>query len=207
MTIRWAARAGVGAVALFAMVAGAGAATSPGRAVATFAGGCFWCMQPAFDAVKGVTRTVVGYTGGRAEHPTYEEVSSGSTGHVEAIEVEYDPARVSYETLLDVFWHNVDPTDAGGQFCDRGPQYTSEIFVHDQAQQAAALSSKAEIEGTKPFAAPIVTRITQAGSFWPAEDYHQDYYKKNPLRYKYYRWGCGRDARLKELWGAASGGH
>jgi peptide-methionine (S)-S-oxide reductase len=189
------------------LVLGSAGAPPPDREAAVFAGGCFWCMQPAFDALPGVVRTTVGYTGGHVADPTYEQVSAGGTGHVEAIEIEYDPATISYAKLLDVFWHNVDPTDPSGQFCDRGPQYTSEIFVADDAQRVAAERSKAEIERTKPFAAPIVTRIVAAGKFWPAEDYHQDYYRKNPLRYKYYRWGCGRDARLKELWGAASGGH
>jgi peptide-methionine (S)-S-oxide reductase len=193
---------------IFAATAfGAAPTARPGVAVATFAGGCFWCMQPAFDKVHGVVKTTVGYTGGHTDHPTYEQVSAGGTGHMESIEVEYDPSKVSYDQLLSVFWHNVDPTDADGQFCDRGGQYRSAIFVHDAVQREAAERSKAELEKSKPFGQPIVTRILPAGTFWPAEEYHQDYYKKHPIRYKYYRWGCGRDQRLKALWGDAAGGH
>ncbi len=175
--------------------------------VATFAGGCFWCMQPAFDKVPGVVKTVVGYTGGHTAHPTYEEVSSGTTGHAESIEITYDPKKVSYRRLLDIFWHNVDPTTAGREFCDVGDQYRSEIFYHDAEQKRLAEASLDEIEKTKPFKDPIVTRIVPATRFWPAEDYHQDYYLKNPVRYHFYRYNCGRDERLRELWGAASGGH
>jgi peptide-methionine (S)-S-oxide reductase len=195
-------------IALAAGVASGGGAPGDGQpAVAVFAGGCFWCMQPAFDAVDGVIKTTVGYTGGHTQHPSYEEVSSGATGHYESVEVEYDPNRVSYAKLLDVFWHNVDPTDSGGQFCDRGDQYRSVIFVRDEAQRHEAESSEAQIEKVKPFPQPIVTRILPASTFWPAEEYHQQYYKKNPIRYKYYRWRCGRDQRLRELWGDAAGGH
>jgi len=168
---------------------------------ATFAGGCFWCMEAAFDKVDGVVSTTSGYTGGQTENPTYKEVSRGGTGHAESVQVVYDPQRVSYEKLLDVFWHNVDPTTAGGQFCDWGDQYRSEIFYHTPEQQQLAQQSKASLEKLKPFKDPIVTRISAAGKFYPAEEYHQDYYKKNPLRYKFYRYGCGRDQRLEELWG------
>src|SRR3982751_3166784 len=177
----------------------------PGMAVATFAGGCFWCMEPPFDKLPGVTATISGYTGGRAANPTYEQVSSGSTGHAEAVQVVYDPKKVTYETLLDVFWHNVDPTVKDRQFCDSGNQYRTAIFYHDEAQRKAAEASKAALDKSKPFKEPIVTQIVMAGPFYPAEDYHQDYYKKNPVRYQIYRSGCGRDARLKELWGSQAG--
>lgn len=177
----------------------------PGTAVAIFAGGCFWCMEPPFDALDGVLSTTSGYIGGAVDNPTYKEVSAGGTGHAEAVRIEYDPSEVSYDTLLEIFWHNVDPTDAGGQFCDRGDQYRTAIFVVDEEQRVAAETAKRELQATKPFDDPIVTPIVEAGTFWPAEEYHQDYYEKNPLRYKYYRWGCGRDARLEELWGDAAG--
>ncbi len=172
-------------------------------AKATLAGGCFWCMEPAFDAVPGVVATTVGYTGGRTKNPTYQEVSSGSTGHAEAIEVTYDPAKVGYRQLLDVFWHNVDPTDGDGQFCDRGDQYRSAIFYHDEEQRRLAEQSKKELEDGKRLPGPIVTQIVPAKEFYPAEPYHQDYYRKNPLRYRYYRGGCGRDRRLAEVWGSS----
>jgi peptide-methionine (S)-S-oxide reductase len=187
-----------------------GVAASPpaaAPATATFAGGCFWCMQPAFDAVPGVVRTTVGYTGGTEAEPTYGDVSSGATGHAESIEVTYDPARVTYEKLLDVFWHNVDPTVRDRQFCDLGHQYRTAIFYHDEAQRRAAEASQAALEAAHTVPGPIVTEIVPAGRFWPAEDYHQDYYRKNPVRYGFYRATCGRDARLRELWGAAAGGH
>jgi peptide-methionine (S)-S-oxide reductase len=169
-------------------------------ATATFAGGCFWCMQPPFDKLDGVLSTTVGYTGGEEEDPTYEEVSSGRTGHAEAIRIEYDPDRVSYEELLKVFWRNIDPTVKDRQFCDVGSQYRSAIFYESEEQKAAAERSRTALEANRPFEGAIVTEIVEAGVFYPAEDYHQDYYKKNSIRYKYYRWGCGRDARLKELW-------
>ncbi len=179
-------------------------ASGPGpTAVATFAGGCFWCMEGPFDKLPGVISTTSGYTGGQKVNPTYEEVSAGSTGHTESVQVKYDPTKVSYDKLLDVFWHNIDPTVADRQFCDRGSQYRSGIFVHDEAQRRAAEASKAAIDKIKPFKEPILTPIVAASQFWPAEEYHQDYYLKNPVRYKYYRAGCGRDARLKQLWGAA----
>jgi peptide-methionine (S)-S-oxide reductase len=177
----------------------------PGQAVATFAGGCFWCMEPPFDKLPGVTATISGYTGGRKLNPTYQEVSSGTTGHAEAVQVIYDPKKVSYEKLLDVFWHNVDPTVKDRQFCDGGNQYRTGIFFHDEAQRKAADASKAALEKSKPFKDPIVTPVEMAGTFYPAEEYHQDYYKKNPVRYQIYRNGCGRDARLKQLWGDAAG--
>jgi peptide-methionine (S)-S-oxide reductase len=168
---------------------------------ATFAGGCFWCMEMPFDNLDGVISTTSGYTGGSRENPTYKEVSQGGTGHAEAVQIVYDPAKVSYNELLDVFWHNIDPTNANGQFCDWGNQYRSEIFYHNAEQEKLARQSLAALNELKPFDAPIVTKVTQAGRFYPAEDYHQDYYQKNPVRYKFYRFGCGRDKRLEELWG------
>jgi len=179
----------------------------PGDAVATFAGGCFWCMEPPYDKLPGVVATISGYTGGRKVNPTYEEVSSGTTGHAESVTVVYDPKKVTYEKLLDVFWHNIDPTVKDRQFCDGGTQYRTAIFYHDEAQRKAAEASKAALEKSKPFREPIVTEIVMAGPFYPAEDYHQDFYMKNPVRYQLYRSGCGRDARLKQLWGDQAGGH
>jgi peptide-methionine (S)-S-oxide reductase len=179
-------------------------AIPPGKAVATFAGGCFWCMEPPFDKIPGVVSTTSGYTGGKKAHPTYEEVSSGATGHAEAVQVVYDPTKVSYEKLLDVFWHNIDPTVTDRQFCDHGSQYRTAIFVHSAEQRRLAETSKAAVEKTKTFKEPIVTPIVDAAEFWPAEDYHQDYYLKNPVRYNYYRTGCGRDSRLKQLWGSSA---
>ena len=172
-------------------------------AKATFAGGCFWCMEPPFDRVPGVVSTTSGYTGGTKVDPTYEEVSAGGTGHAESVEVLYDPAKVSYERLLDVFWHNVDPTVRDRQFCDTGHQYRTAIFYHDETQKRLAEQSKAALEKSKPFKEEIVTEIVPAGRFYPAEEYHQDYYKKNPVRYKFYRFNCGRDRRLEQLWGQA----
>jgi peptide-methionine (S)-S-oxide reductase len=174
-----------------------------GYAKATFAGGCFWCMEPPYDKLDGVISTTSGYTGGQKKNPTYEEVSSGRTGHAEAVEVVYDPKKINYEKLLDVFWHNIDPTVKDQQFCDVGSQYRTGIFYHDEEQKRLAEASKAAIEKSKPFKGAIVTEITRATEFYPAEDYHQDYYLKNPVRYKFYRNGCGRDNRLKQLWGAA----
>jgi len=174
------------------------------QAKATFAGGCFWCMEPPFDALDGVISTTSGYIGGSVDNPTYKQVSAGKTGHTEAIQIVYDPKRVSYPELLDVFWRNIDPTNANGQFCDWGSQYRSEIFFHDEEQRRFASDSKTALEELKPFEEPVVTQITAASTFWPAEDYHQDYYQKNPVRYKFYRYGCGRDKRLEELWGDGS---
>lgn len=168
---------------------------------ALFAGGCFWCMEADFEAVPGVISVTSGYTGGAEPAPRYEDVARGRTGHAEAIEVLFDPGEVSYEQLLARFWHSVDPTTANRQFCDRGRAYRSEIFTLNLDQQRAAEASKAELERTKPFDAPIVTPVTPAGPFYPAEAEHQDFYKRNPLRYRYYRFGCGRDRRLRQLWG------
>jgi len=168
---------------------------------ATFAGGCFWCMEPPYDEIPGVISTTSGYIGGQKKNPTYEEVSSGRTGHTEAVQVVYDPKKVSYQKLLDVFWMNIDPTTPNAQFCDHGSQYRSGIFYHNEEQMRLALASRDQIERTKRFREPIVTEITKAATFYPAEDYHQDYYKKNPLRYKFYRANCGRDQRLEQLWG------
>lgn len=171
-------------------------------AKATFAGGCFWCMQPPFDALQGVLSTTVGYTGGREQSPTYEDVSSGRTGHAEAIQIVFDPKKVTYATLLDVFWHNVDPLDPRGQFCDHGHQYRAAIFYHDETQMALAEQSKQALQESGRFTDPVVTEIVPASEFWPAEGHHQDYYRKTPFRYKFYRYGCGRDQRLRELWGS-----
>jgi peptide-methionine (S)-S-oxide reductase len=168
---------------------------------ATFAMGCFWCGEEAFEKVPGVVSAVSGYLDGRTRNPTYEQVSSGMTGHTEAVEVKFDPAKVSYEKLLDVFWLNHDPTTIDRQFCDAGSQYRPGIYWHDEAQRKAAEASRAKYEKLKTFKQPIVTPIVKASQFWPAEDYHQDYYKKNPARYKLYSTGCGRYARLDELWG------
>lgn len=170
-----------------------------------FAGGCFWCMEQPFDVLPGVISTTSGYIGGQKKNPTYKEVSSGSTGHTEAVEVVFDPSRVKLEKLVDVFWHNIDPTVADRQFCDGGSQYRPGIFYVNEAQKKAALESKAAIEKSKVLKAPIVAEITEATAFYPAEDYHQDYYLKNTVRYKFYRGGCGRDVRLKELWGEFAG--
>lgn len=166
--------------------------------IATFAGGCFWCMEAPFDDVKGVKSTTSGYTGGTKKNPTYHEVGEGKTGHCEALEIEFDPSKVTYAELLQVYWHNIDPTSANGQFCDRGNQYRAEIFYHDAAQKAAAEASRQDVE--KKFGA-VEVNITAASTFYPAEEYHQDYYTKDPDGYHRYRAGCGRDRRLKELWG------
>jgi len=170
---------------------------------ATFAGGCFWCMEGPFDVLDGVVSTTSGYTGGAVPDPDYEQVSAGGTGHAESVQVTYDPQRVSYEKLLDVFWHNIDPTVINQQFCDHGSQYRTAIFYHNDAQKQAAEASVTALAQNKPFTAPIKTELNKAATFYPAEDYHQDYYKKNPVRYKFYRYNCGRDQRLTELWGSA----
>ncbi|MBW3671381.1 MAG: peptide-methionine (S)-S-oxide reductase MsrA [Acidobacteria bacterium] len=172
-----------------------------GMAVATFAGGCFWCMEPPYDELEGVISTTSGYSGGWVAEPTYEQVSAGSTGHVEVVQVIYDPGEISYETLLDVFWRNIDPLTPNAQFCDRGSQYRSAIFYHGDAQRKAAVESKEELEESGRFDRPIVTEIKELRNIYPAEDYHQDYYLKNPKRYKLYRYGFGRDKRLEQLWG------
>ena len=168
---------------------------------ATFAGGCFWCMEPPFDKLDGVISTVSGYTGGTEENPTYEQVSAGKTGHLEAIEVTYDPAKVSYAQLLDVFWKNIDPTQNNGQFVDIGPQYRTAIFYRNEEQRRLALESRNRLQESRKFGNPIATEIRPAMTFYSAEDYHQDYYIKNPIRYKYYRWGSGRDRFLEQSWG------
>jgi methionine-S-sulfoxide reductase len=170
-------------------------------ALATFGGGCFWCMEPPFEQLEGVTSVVSGYAGGHRKNPTYEEVSSGTTGHAEVVQVTFDPAKISYEKLLDVFWRNIDPTDPHGQFADKGSQYRTAIFYHDEAQREAAEKSKEALAQSGKFAKPIVTQIAPATDFYPAEDYHQDYYKKNPLRYKSYKIGSGREGFLKRTWG------
>jgi peptide-methionine (S)-S-oxide reductase len=182
------------------------AAPPGGHATAIFAGGCFWCEETAFEGLPGVLSVTSGYTGGQKKNPTYEEVSSGGTGHAESVEVVFDPAKTSYERLLEVFWHNVDPFQKDGQFCDHGTQYRSAIFYRDEAQRKAAEESKRRLEEEPRFKGKIVTQIVAASTFYPAEDYHQDFYKKNPARYHSYREGCGRDARLKEIWGEAAGG-
>ncbi|MEZ5525055.1 MAG: peptide-methionine (S)-S-oxide reductase MsrA [Pseudomonadales bacterium] len=189
---------------LLALTANANAAeqkASQGYAIATFAGGCFWCMEPPFDKLDGVISTTSGYMGGHVDNPAYQQVSKGGTGHAEVMQVTYDPDRISYKKLLQTFWKNVDPTDAGGQFCDRGNQYRTGIFYHSEAQRQLAQQSKTALVADKPFSDEIVTPIVQASSFYPAEEYHQNYYQKNPIRYKYYRFSCGRDARLERLWG------
>ena len=194
--------------AVSARVQGAGQETEKGKlATATFAGGCFWCMEPAFDKLNGVVSVLPGYTGGSKKDPTYEEVSSGSTGHAESVQIVYNPSKISYSDLLTVFWHNIDPTVQDRQFCDVGNQYRSAIFYHDEEQKRLAEASKKALEESKRFKGPIYTEIVPASTFYPAEEYHRQYYKKNPVRYKFYRWNCGRDARLKELWGESAGAH
>jgi len=165
---------------------------------ATFAGGCFWCMEKPFDKLDGVLSTTSGYIGGHVKNPTYEQVSSGVTGHIESLQVIYDPKKITYKELLDVYWVNIDPIDARGQFCDKGEQYTSAIFYHDKEQEKEASLSKEAVE--KDLGLNVATNLRPAEIFYPAEDYHQNYYQKNPIRYKYYRNGCGRDRRLKEIW-------
>jgi peptide-methionine (S)-S-oxide reductase len=185
--------------AAFASPAPAQTGAKPGTAMATFAAGCFWCVEEAFDKVDGVLATTSGYTGGHTMKPNYEQVSSGGTGHAEALQVTYDPSRVSYETLLQTFWHNVDPLDAGGQFCDRGKPYRSAVFSHSDDQQRQAEASKAQVAAE--LGKPIVTEIAAAGPFYEAEEYHQNYHDRNPLRYTFYKWNCGRAQRLAALWG------
>lgn len=170
--------------------------------VATFAGGCFWCMEHPFDSLPGVISVTSGYTGGGVKNPSYEQVSSGGTGHRESVQVVFDPTRVSYAKLVDVFWHNVDPKDNEGQFCDKGPQYRSAIFYHDDAQKKVAEDSKIAVEKRL---GRVYTDILPASEFWKAEEYHQHYYKKNPVRYHFYRFNCGRDQRLKAVWGSEAG--
>lgn len=198
---RWLAVAFVlGLPALAAAQAAKPASAPATTAVATFGGGCFWCVEEAFDKVPGVISTTSGYMGGKTSNPTYQQVSAGRTGHNEVVQVVFDPARVTYAQLLETFWRNIDPTQANGQFCDHGSQYRSEIFYLDDVQRKLAEASKTALQKTKPFAGDIHTLITRAAAFYPAEDYHQDYYKKNPIRYKYYKTSCGREARLQEVW-------
>lgn len=204
--------AAVAALTLFALVGrpavpaamAAPQPQKPGLAKATFAGGCFWCMEPPFDKLDGVVSTTSGYTGGTKKNPSYEEVSSGGTGHAESVEVLYDPAKVSYAKLLEVYWHNIDPLAANRQFCDAGEQYRTAIFYHDAEQKRLAEQTRAEVQ-KKLGGKTVQTQIVAASAFWPAEEYHQDYYRKNPVRYKFYRTGCGRDERLEEIWGATTG--
>jgi len=186
-------------IAVLLCVASVGAAEAQEMAKATFAGGCFWCMEPPFDALDGVVSTTSGYTGGHTANPTYEQVSAGKTGHAEAVEIVYDPRKVTYTRLLEVFWRNIDPLTANAQFCDVGNQYRAGIFVHDATQRKLAEASKEA--AAQRLQKPIVTEITAASQFWPAEEYHQDYYKKNPIRYKFYSTSCGRERRLDAIWG------
>lgn len=174
--------------------------SAPTTAKAYFAGGCFWCMEEAFEKVEGVLAVVSGYMGGTAPNPTYEQVSAGQTGHAESIEVTYDPTKVTYQKLLDAFWHNIDPVTPNAQFCDHGNQYRSAVFYSTDEEKQLSENSKRTIEQSKRFPAAIVTQLVKASTFYPAEDYHQDYYKKNPLRYKYYKFSCGRAQRLEALW-------
>lgn len=174
----------------------------PNHEVAVFAGGCFWCMEHPYDRMDGVIDTISGYTGGHIENPTYHQVTFSDTGHYEAVLVVYDPGRVTYDELLTTFWFNIDPTDNRGQFCDRGPSYRTAIFYQDDAQERSATDSRDELEASNRLRRRIVTELLPAATFWVAEDYHQDYYLTNPLRYRTYRTGCGRDARLRQLWGA-----
>lgn len=179
------------------------AVENPNLAKAAFAGGCFWCMEEAFEKVPGVTSVTSGYMGGRVENPSYEQVSGGGTGHAEAVEVSYDPQKVSYGALLEAFWHNVDPVTPNAQFCDHGSQYRAVIFYQTDDQKRLAEESKRTLEQSRRFTQPIVTELVMASQFYPAEDYHQDFYKKNPIRYKFYKYNCGRAQRLEELWGAS----
>ena len=193
-------QAGLGLGLALCLATIASAQDRASTAVATFAGGCFWCVEADFDKVPGVVSTTSGYTGGTVADPTYYQVSSGSTGHAEAVEIAFDPAKVTYQKLLDVFWHNHDPLAKDRQFCDSGSQYRAAIFYHDEEQRKLAEESKKAVQAK--FAPRLVqTEIVKAGPFYPAEEYHQDYYKKNPIRYKFYRFNCGRDQRLEELWG------
>lgn len=198
------------AILMLSGVAGAGHsgssdASADGLAMAIFAGGCFWCMEPPFDKVDGVLSTTSGYTGGQLANPSYEQVSAGGTGHAEAVRVVYNPAEVSYERLLNIYWHNIDPLDAGGAFCDRGDQYRSAIFYQTAEQKRLAEISKRQLAESGRFDKPIATEIRAAEAFYPAETNHQDYYQKNPISYKFYRFYCGRDKRLRMLWGDQAG--
>lgn len=201
-------RIACGLALVFGLLSPAGALLAASTGTATFAGGCFWCEETAFVDVPGVLKVTSGYTGGQTKNPTYEQVSAGGTGHAESVQVVFDPAKVSYERLLDIFWKNVDPTQANGQFCDHGNQYRSAIFYADEAQKTMAEGSKRKVESLPQFRGQkIVTEVVPASTFYPAEEYHQQFYKKNPVRYHEYRNGCGRDARLRQIWGEAAGGH
>ena len=189
------------AVAFLLAVAESASSAQGPSAKATFAGGCFWCVEADFDKVPGVLSTTSGYIGGTVANPTYQQVSGNGTGHAEAVEIVFDPSKVSYAQLVEKFWRTIDPTTKDRQFCDAGSPYRTAIFTHDAAQAAAVQASLAALEKSKPFKEPIVTQVIPAGAFYAAEDYHQDYYKKNPVRYNYYRTSCGRDARLEQLWG------
>ena len=191
---------GLPAIIVLAGIPAAGADQEK-QAVATFAGGCFWCMEPPFDTIDGVIATTPGYTAGHIDNPTYRQVSTGETGHTEAIQIVYDPNKVTYQQLLEIYWVNVDPLKKNAQFCDRGSQYRSGIFYHDADQEKLATASSKAIQSM--FDMPVVTEITEFSKFYPAEERHQNYYLKNPVRYNYFRWGCGRDQRLEELWGTA----
>ena len=207
MSFRSRYRTWLALAALLAAASVAQAAPASPRAAAVFAGGCFWCEETAFEGVPGVFAVTSGYIGGRVDNPTYEQVSAGGTGHAEAVEVVYDPSKITYEKLLDIFWRNVDPFQKDAQFCDHGSQYRSAIFYRGDEQKKAALASLRKLEEQPRFKGKIVTEIVPATKFYPAEEYHQDYYKKNPVHYKMYRLGCGRDARLKAIWGEPAGGH
>ncbi len=199
------------AIYMMLLVSLAWSETKPGQEQVTsaletaiFAGGCFWCMEPPFDKLDGVVSTISGYTGGHLANPGYKQVSAGGTGHFEALQVTYDPTKITYATLLNVFWHNVDPLTDDGQFCDKGESYRTAIFFRNDEQQKLAEVSKSELDQSGFFKQPVVTELLLAKTFYPAEDYHQNYYQVNPVRYKYYRFTCGRDARLKELWRSAA---
>lgn len=197
-------RAAFASALAFTLMTGLAAAQSDdGLARATFAGGCFWCMEPPYDQVEGVVETVSGFSGGHVENPSYQQVVRGGTGHLEVVQVAYDPEKVSYEELLDIYWRNVDPFDGSGQFCDRGESYRPAIFVHDRAQDSAARESMQAMR--QRFAEPIAVTIEPFEAFYPAEAYHQNYYENNPVRYKYYRWRCGRDQRLEAVLGREAG--
>ena len=183
-----------------------GAAAKPtSTEIATFAGGCFWCVESDFDKVDGVISTVSGFMGGKTPNPSYKDVTAGGTGHLEVVQITFDPAKVTYQKLVDHFWRTIDPYDAGGQFCDRGESYTTAIFTHTPEQKMVAEASKEALTKSGPLKQPIATQIRDASAFTAAEDYHQDFYVKNPARYKFYRFGCGRDQRLAELWGKKAG--
>jgi peptide-methionine (S)-S-oxide reductase len=206
--LRWFVSTGLAVAVLSAWPSpGPAAARTPQPATAIFAGGCFWCMEPAFASLDGVLSVTSGYTGGQKRNPSYEEVSAGITGHAESVQVIYDPEKITYEQLLVAFWHNIDPLAANAQFCDHGTQYRSAIFYRDESQRRAAEESRQKLEDQPQFKGKIKTEVVPASTFYPAEDYHQHFYRKNPVRYHQYRQGCGRDRRLQELWGESAGGH